>query len=255
MLRIALLTVVSVLIPATLHAALSETSGVDEILEALESRGKELQDFSANVTLTNADVQTGDAPMREGKVWFQKQPDDQTRIRVQFNRTTLDGKAVRPEKTEYLLEGKWLIDRNYTRKQEVKRQILKEGEKVDLLKLGEGPFPLPIGQSPDAVKKQFEVKQLDPKEEVEGEAPEGTLRLQLTPHDGTRLANKFSRIDVWVDIANSMPRRIEVVDRNETTIQTTDLLDLQLNTGLQDTDFQLPPTTDEWDTMVEAFEE
>ena len=44
------------------------------------------------------------------------------------------------EKTEYLLDGQWLIDRNYRAKNEVKREVLKRGQKMDLFKLGEGPF-------------------------------------------------------------------------------------------------------------------
>jgi len=237
------------------QAALSEKSNVDEILQALEARGQELHDFTANVTLTSTDLNTMDAPVRDGKVWFQSQPSGDTRIRVTFDKLTVDGKPGRADKTEYLLEKEWLIDRNYNKKQEIKRQIQRPGEKTNLLKLGEGPFPLPIGQPPADVRKQFEVQQVDPKQDVEGDPPPNTLRLQLTPHEGTRIANKFSRIDVWVDVSNSMPRRIEVTDRNETMIQTTDLLDLKLNKGIDDADFELSKIGDDWHTATETFDD
>jgi hypothetical protein len=45
--------------------------------------------------------------------------------------------------------------------------VLRPGEKVNLLKLGEGPFPLPIGQKRDDVKRQFDVTLAKPEKGVD----------------------------------------------------------------------------------------
>src|SRR5207247_4350925 len=124
---------------------LSPDSSVDEILDALDARGRNLREFVADVSLTENDQATAFDSIRTGRVYYQKQKDDD-RIRVIFDEK-LEGRFAKSEKVEYLLQKGWLTDRDYQRSVEVKRQVLKPGEKVNLLKLGEGPFPLPIGQA------------------------------------------------------------------------------------------------------------
>src|SRR5579872_6493392 len=52
--------------------ALSPKSTVDEILDALDSRGKDLQDFSAKVVLTDTDASTGESTTNTGTCIFQR---------------------------------------------------------------------------------------------------------------------------------------------------------------------------------------
>ena len=53
-----------------------------------------------------------------------------------------------------------------------------------------------------------------------------------------------------------MPRRIETLDKNETSIRTTDLGDVQVNPTLSDSDFALPKIDEtRWHLHEEAFGE
>src|SRR4051812_41022660 len=58
------------------HKAPDGTSSVDpsidEILDALDARGKELNDFSADVSMTEADAATQMGNTRTGRIWMQK---------------------------------------------------------------------------------------------------------------------------------------------------------------------------------------
>lgn len=49
-----------------------------------------------------------------------------------------------------------------------------------------------------------------------------------------------------VDPKDWMPRVILTIDRNQTTINTTTLSDVNLNEGVTDADFTLPPIDDSW---------
>src|SRR5262249_49430108 len=121
----------------------------------------------------------------------------------------------------------------------------------NLLKLGEGPFPLPIGQKKEDVHAMFEVKKIDAKKDD----PADTVHIELTPKAGTRFEKKFKTIDVWVGSKDNMPHRIETLDPNETTIRTTDMSDVQVNPGLGDADFALPKIDEHtWHLHEEAFE-
>jgi outer membrane lipoprotein-sorting protein len=222
---------------------------IDQVLGQLDQVGKNLKEFSGKVKLSEEDNAMGGEVTHAGTVAFQKKPDGTARIHVVFDQRISNGKRS-AEKTEYLLDGPTLYDRNYRAKNETKRQVLKPGEKMDLFKLGEGPFPLPIGQSPAEVHNAFDVTQPPAaKDDVAG-----AVHLQLIPKPGGELARKFHSIDVYVDQKSHMPVRVITVDTKQTRISTADLTDLVLNPpgGLKEGDFQLPSIEGEgWHITVD----
>lgn len=242
----------AVLVFGAAQVPLTENSSVDEVLDALDARGRNLSQFVADVTLTEIDESTQLESQRTGRVWYEKRQGND-RIRVVFDQKA-EGRFMKPEKVEYLLEGGWLVDRDYRRSIEVKRQVLRPGEKINLLKLGEGPFPLPIGQPKEHVYKEFEVTRGDPA--LGG--PKGMPHIALKPREGTRLARKFAQIDVWVDPRTQMPVRIEAVDVNEATRRTTELRNIRVNPDppLGDKDFSLPRVDEsKWELHTEPYED
>ena len=234
------------------QAPLSENSSADEVLDALDARGRNLSQFVADVTLTEIDESTQHESQRSGRVWYEKRQGND-RIRVVFD-TKAEGRFNKAEKLEYLLEGGWLVDRDYRRSIEVKRQVLRPGERINLLKLGEGPFPLPIGQPKADVHREFEVSKGDPA--LGG--PKGAPHIALKPKEGTRLARKFAQLDVWVDPQTQMPIRIEALDVNEATRRTTELRNIRVNPepALGDRDFTLPRVDEsKWELHTEPYED
>jgi outer membrane lipoprotein-sorting protein len=228
----------------------SSDASVDQVLDVLDARGKGLKGFSANVSLSEED-DIGLSSTRTGKVWYQQPAGENARIRVSFDKRVSESKVF-DEKIDYVLEGAWLIDRDYKRKKEIKRQVLRPGEKINLLKLGEGPFPLPIGQDKAEVHKLFDVKKEPLAEDKE---LADTVHLKLIPKPGTDFARKFSEIDVWVDPKTEFPKRIDTADAAKSKFRTTRLDDVQVNPpSLGDKDFTLPPVDDkEWERTVEPF--
>jgi outer membrane lipoprotein-sorting protein len=236
--------------PATTQSTdLSNSSSVDEILDVMQARGQNLSDFSATVKLTDTDNSTGDSSANDGKVLFQRKPDGDARIRVAFDKSERGDKIFDVDH-QYTLDDGWLVERDYQAKKEIRRQVLRPGEKLDPLKLGEGPFPLPIGQKKEDVEKIFDVSKVDPAKDD----PQGAVHLLLTPKTGTNYAKDFKSIDIWVRSSDGMPVRIQTLDLNETTIKVTDLSDVKINVGLSDSDFSQPtlPATG-WDQITEPY--
>lgn len=232
-------------------SGLSPASSLDDILDTLDARGDELKDFNAKVSLATTDDVTGNETTLVGNMWMQRLPDGDARLHVLFDRKVVNDKP-REEKMEYLLSKGMLIDRDYGQRVEVQRQVLKPGQKMDLLKLGEGPFPLPLGQDKKDVHEMFEVKKFDPAKDD----PAGTIHVQLTPRKDTQFARKFSTIDFWVDPASRMPVKIVTSDPNGTTTRTTTLTNVQVNSGIGDNEFALPPIDEgNWRRHQEAYED
>jgi outer membrane lipoprotein-sorting protein len=229
--------------------ATAPSPAIAEMLETLYRRGLDLQDFTADVTLSESDA-LGSETEQFGKVWFQRKQGGDARIRVGFDRKKLSGRVIK-QRREYLLDNGKLVDQNFESKQQVTRQVLKPGQKLDPLKLGEGPFPLPIGQPPADVLKNFAVA-LPP---AGKEDPPNTTHLSLKPLPGTRFARKFSTIEVYVDKKSNFPARIETADKDGVTVRTTELANLKINAGLKDADFKLPEPTKDWNVLDEDLGE
>lgn len=228
-------------------------AAVDPVLQQLEQAGKNLREFTARIKLSETDNTLLQETIRVGNVWYQKRADGSTRIRVLLDRRlSEDQKGAFHEKIEYLLDGPWLIDRNYQTHNEVRRQVLKPGQKMDLFKLGEGPFPMPIGQNPQDVHRLFTVKLVP----LVKDDPPNTVRVQLMPRPDTDLARRFAAIDAWTDQKNHMPVRIDTLDPKKQTTRSTQLKDLVVNPpkGLGDADFALPNIDKEnWNRHVESL--
>jgi len=223
---------------------------VDAILDQLDARGKGLQSFTADVALAESDTTTGDTSTRSGKVAYQLKPNGDGRIRVTFDTRDAGGGRAVKETLVYMLDDGRLVDRNYRKKSQTTRQVLRPGEKINLLKLGEGPFPLPIGQPKEEVHKLFDVKKVEPAKDD----PPGTAHLQLLPKPDTRFARQFTSIDVWVDSESHMPRRIDTMDAAQTTLRTTELNNVHVNPKVSDADFKLEPIDPKsWNIVEEEF--
>jgi len=235
--------------PAT--GALTPDSPVDDILDALDRRGKELNDFTANVTLTDTDTALGNETKLTGVIRMQRLGADDARLRVNFDRKEVNDKVTN-DRQEYMLAGGMLTERNYADTKEIRRQVLKPGQKMNLLKLGEGPFPLPLGQDKADVHKMFDVKKFPPAPDD----PAGTIHAQLVPKKGSQFEDRFATIDFWVDPQSRMPVRIVTQDPNGTTQRATELKDVKINANLTDKDFVLEPIDEKkWEIRSQAYED
>jgi len=97
----------------------------------------------------------------------------------------------------------------------------------------------------------FEVKKIT----AAKDDPAGSVHLQLTPKPGTSFERKFKTIDVWVDGKTHFPVRIATLDKNESTLRTTDLTDIRVNPGLKDADFELTKIPGDWQSTQEDYKE
>jgi outer membrane lipoprotein-sorting protein len=227
---------------------LPEKPTVDQVLTALQSRGQNFNDFTADVKLADSDPITARESTRSGKVYFQRKADGDARIRVTFETYKASGPAIQ-QRQDWLLADGVLTDQNFQTKLQVSRQVLKPGQKLNPLKLGEGPFPLPIGQSPQEAQKMFAVKVMP----ADKDDPANTVHVELTPKPGTRFASRFETIDVWVNRGDGFTPRIQTTDKGGGTIHTTDLTNVKINTGLKDADFKLAEPGRDWGVRNEEL--
>lgn len=214
------------------------------ILKALQQRGKTLRNFQAHLVVQVHHLRTDEKDMNIGHIWYQ-QKYATTRFDIRFNMLVVDGAiAKRHADHDIVFDGHWLIDRNGSAKIFRKIEIAPSGTKFNPLRLGQGPLPIPIGQKPADVEKEFHVQLLKNKQ-----MPPNTVGLKLIPRDKT--AFTFVEVDFWINTHDWLPVKIIRTDPDGTP--TTALLSkIVLNKPMRH-DFHLSPPGRGWTVVVKHY--
>ena len=253
-----MLTLLTCLIASLLTAFQPVTSDdpTQPILEQLDAVGRDMNSLEAAVRKTDYDNITGQEVIRRGRLYLRRDAEGKdVRFRVTFNGEERESGGLIPRKKEYTLVGDKLIERDWPTKTQITRVLTPEQANRDLLKLGEGPFPLPIGQSPADVRKQFAVTVVDPTDEEQNlyDVPpiEGATRIRLTPLPGTAFDGEYEWIELDVD-GEGFPRQVTTLQGPNLVI--SELRDPELNKPMPDETFELPPIDPAgWNIVVEEM--
>lgn len=198
----------------------------DDLLVALETADADITTFTAGLRYTRTFALAGDEQIRDGTLYFETldrggpEVPASRRFAVRFKSLQV-GSRVETEPKEYIFDGEWLVEKLEKSKDFIKRQVVPPGERFDPLRIGEGPFPVPLGQRRAEVLERYEAR-LAPVEEgldVEslvkfvsaggaggGKKDEGTWQLVLTPRVKPQNADEQTLIRVWYRKSDLLPR-------------------------------------------------
>ncbi len=179
------------------------------ILRALQKRGTTLHNFQAHLVVRVHHLRTDEKDMNIGHIWYQR-ANDKTQFDIRFNMLVVDGAiAKRHADHDIVFDGHWLIDRNGSARIFRKIEIAPPGHQFNPLRLGQGPIPIPIGQNPAEVEKEFHITLPAYKK-----MPPHTVGLRLIPRD--KSAFTFVEVDFWIDTRTWLPVKIIRVDPDGT---------------------------------------
>ena len=216
---------------------------IDALLNALRDRGDTLQRFSASSIshekffFAQQDIQTRYGSLA---VWRPEDaPEAGYRFSVTYTDTVLgDGPGSQRISGEisYTFDGEYLIEMDAIARQFIARRVTPPGRPVDPFKLGEGQFPLPIGQDPAEIRRRFEVSLLEPEDGIDDPAHMQFIRSRTVDLRQIRLVTRpaFSEsfphreYRFWLDAALLTPVMIRTESR-ELNIETWRLLNIRVN--------------------------
>lgn len=201
----------------------------DDLLGALELAGKDLRTLQADLRWTKqfGEITGGDEKqIRIGKLLFESQAlatglsadaKPLRRFQVDFTTEIVDNEQ-RTKRTVYVFDGQWFVERQPDQKQVFRRQVVPPGQTIDPLAVGEGPFPVPIGQQRAKILERFVAENLPAGDDfAEGKAPQSlqdTYQLKLTPRPGTDEAKQFQQVRIWYRKTDLLPRLARTTDRD-----------------------------------------
>ena len=229
-------------------------------LDKLEKKGGDLRTFESRVVHVREQILLGDSQSRMGVVYLVREK-DKSKFAINFSALIKDDGKLIQQKRLFIFDGEWLIEKDFERKMYIKRQVVEPGKKFDPLKLGEGPFPLPVGQKRKDILAMFDVKLIKdkPVKDSKGNVAPERLHLELRPRkDVPELTKemKFKKLDLWYDMKTLLPLRVETTDGKNTT--RVRLMGAKVNGLAKDKEKQLfdvtPPKKSEgWDVVIKPF--
>lgn len=260
--------------PAPARKAGAPVTTADDLLVDLETAGQSLRTFQADLRKTRqySELEGGggeDKDINDGKLMFMSEPAEKTagapgaspapakmrrRFQVDFVSKIVDN-VRQPDARTFIFDGTWFVERNPTSKQIFKRQIVPPGQTIDPLAIGEGPFPIPIGQRREQILQRFTAELLPADQFPDAgplpEALKDTYQLKLVPRTGSDEAKKFQEVRIWYRKGDLLPRVARTVDRDDskTIVTLTNMtINQPLPTGAFDT-----ATPQGWDEQVTAY--
>ncbi len=212
-----------VAVPAGWKAGDPIESG-DDLLFALETSDLEIKTFTAGIRYTRIFALAGDEQTRDGMLYYEtvdrgdKQTPASRRFAVRFDSLRV-GSRVEKEPKEYIFDGEWLVEKLEQQKQFIKRQVVPPGERFDPLRIGEGPFPVPVGQRREDVLNRYSVTLLSTEDGLDADSlrsfvtgGEGTYQLSLVPKLEPQNGDELAEIRVWYRKSDLLPRMARTID-------------------------------------------
>ncbi len=167
-----------------------------DLLQKQEEAGRKYPAIRADISYEVVNPKLGDSETRVGWLTFHRGNEKQhARFRVHFDTLRQDEGRTVKDQLDYAFDGRWLTVLKHRVKQMARYEIVAKDEKVQPLKLGKGPFPLPFGQEVDDVIKFFKPTT---RELRKGE-PKDTDYLKLVPHAKYRARMAFTRLEMWIN--------------------------------------------------------
>lgn len=184
-----------------------EFQNAEALLEALEDADRDLTTLIADLRYVREFAIAGDEQTRLGTLYFQSMPPDESGVRdrrfaVDFT-TLVVGPRIEDVNERYVFDGQWLLELDEKVKHFNLRQVVPPGEKFDPLRIGEGPFPIPIGQRREDILKRFTAALVSADDGLyEDEAgliefTKGMSQIRLEPREGYEDEIEFTEVRLW----------------------------------------------------------
>ncbi len=238
-----------------------------EFLDALEKAESDLRTLKADVQYikTFSELEGGGRHIRRGSIAYAARMNatssDQPARRgfvVDMRQLIVDDK-LREERQQYIFDGTFLVERYEQEKRFIRRRAVAEGSARDPMRIGEGPFPLPLGQRRADMVARFEVSEVATNDGVpEGPAFDGlrklltgTRQLRLVPRAGTDQARDFRDIRLWYRTSDLLPIFAMTSNVDDTRAEVL-LTNIQRNPEIPASTFSVEPpdAAAGWDVQI-----
>lgn len=221
---------------------------VMRVLRLLQKRAQTLHNFTADVRVKTQHLRTDETDIDIGRIWYQRRG-SRTRFDIRLNTLVVDGAiAKRHADHDIIFDGRWLIDRNGAAKIFRKTAVAPPGRRFNPLELGAGPIPIPIGQNPAEVLREFTVSLRKNRRRTPG-----IIHLRLTPRQKNMFT--FKILDFQIDRKIRLPVKIVRINSDGSPTTAT-LRHVRINQKMRHHfPVQTPPAGSGWTVEIHHWKD
>jgi len=251
-------------------------SGADDLLDALETAGESLDRLMTKVYYERVNDLVGETQIRRGSLAYDRRvrisapspaadpqapvtQDFHKRFAINFDSLEIEGVLDPNYQRTYVFDGEWLTEIEPLEKQFTKRQVVPPGEEFDPLRVGEGPFPVPLGQRKADILERFDAEIVEPAAGLGEAGIDATMGQIARARCGSDVADEFEDVRIWYD--RGSPHLLPIMARTVATdgdIATVLLTEFEVNgaelgEGVFDT--SIPPRSEGWAVHIQRYRE
>jgi len=207
-----------------------------KILRDLEAAGEKHRTIRAEIDYRVDLRALGDSEERTGWVAYRKGDAKQpTTFRVTFE--TLKQGAGRRIKSQvdYAFDGQWLTVAKHKIRNMTLYQLAAKGQRIEPLRIGKGPFPLPFGQQARDVLEHFIPSTRPPR----SSDPKNTTYLRLDARPQRAKDAPAARLELWIDAKTHLPVKIRSRAKNK-DVTTVTFKNIRTNEDVSPSVFRIP---------------
>jgi len=245
-------------------AASPAIATAEDLLRALETAGDDIRTLSADIRYDRRFMLQGDRHIRDGRLYFRApsaedgaQAATGRAFAVHFLTLRIDDRLQEDPQT-WVFDGRWLVEVRPAQRTFIKREIAREGDDFDPLRIGEGPMPLPIGQRADDILARYNAELLPPGDGLDALPPflADAHQLRLTARPDTDTGDELREVRLWYMRDTLLPRMARTINRARDESYIV-LLNISVNETLPEDaiDTREPPASEGWNVRTERIDD
>ena len=219
---------------------------VEAVLKQLNQKTKQLQSYEGRIEYRISQPLFESETLRKGVLYYARFDKKKTKLRINFQTLKQDDEKEQKYIEQFIFDGVWLTQLDYQIKTVRCHQLAEPNKPVDAFELASKNLPIIGFTKIKDLKKQFEIKLIEPRKEHTSVIPakagiQQFVHLHLKVKPGSVYKDDYTYIDFWIDKKLGLPTRIVAVS-TEQDIYQIKLLKPKVNKKLDKKvfDFKIP---------------
>ncbi len=206
---------------------------VDAVLKQLKRQTCELKSYHGRIEYLFSQPLFESETLRKGVLYYERSG-GKSKLRINFQTLKQDDDEEQKYIEHYIFDGVWLTHIDYQIKEVKRYQRAEPNEPVDAFELASRSFPIIGFSETEDLKKEFEIKLIEQKEEER----QDFIHLHLKVKPNSIYKDDYTSIDFWIDKELYLPAKIAATSTEE-DIYEIRLLDAKVNVGIDKNVFEI----------------
>jgi len=197
---------------------------VEAVLKQLNQKTAELKSYEGRIEYQISQPLFESETLRKGVLYYARFDKKKTKLRINFQTLKQDDEKEQKYIEQFIFDGVWLTHLDYQIKTVRCHQLAEPNKPVDAFELASQNLPIIGFAKIKDLKKQFEIKLIEPQKEHTSVIPakagiQQFIHLHLKVRPDSVYKDDYTHIDFWIDKKLGLPTRIVAISTEQDIYQ------------------------------------